>query len=47
MPSKAKSIKKPARAKPKTDYASPERLQKIFSALDQLFPKPAVARATT
>jgi len=26
-------------AKPKTDYASPERLQKIFSALDQLFPQ--------
>ena len=39
MPSKAKSIKKRARAKPKTDYASPERLQKIFSALDELFPQ--------
>ena len=39
MPSKAKSIKKPARAKPKTDYASPERLEKIFSALDELFPQ--------
>jgi len=75
MPSKAKSIKKPAvvarasrplsrerpapasgrgqdaratagetpalqrKAKPKTDYASPERLEKILSALDQLFPQ--------
>jgi endonuclease-3 len=39
MPSKAKSIKKPAKAKPKTDYVSPERLQKIFAALDQLFPQ--------
>jgi endonuclease-3 len=39
MASKAKSIKKSARAKPKTNYASPERLQKIFSALDQLFPQ--------
>ena len=39
MPSKAKSIKKRARAKPKTDYTSPERLQKIFSALDELFPQ--------
>jgi endonuclease-3 len=26
-------------AKPKTNYLSPERLQKIFSALDQLFPQ--------
>jgi endonuclease-3 len=39
MPSKAKSIKKQARAKPRTDYASPERLEKIFSALDELFPQ--------
>jgi endonuclease-3 len=39
MPSKAKSSKKPTRAKPKTDYTSPERLQKIFAALDQLFPQ--------
>jgi endonuclease-3 len=39
MPSKTKSVKKGARAKPKADYASPERLQKVFSALDQLFPQ--------
>jgi endonuclease-3 len=26
------------KAKPKTDYTSPERLHKIFSALDELFP---------
>jgi endonuclease-3 len=39
MPSKTKSARKEARGKPKTDYASPERLQKIFSALDQLFPQ--------
>jgi endonuclease-3 len=39
MPSKAKSIKKRAKAKPKRDYVSPERLQKIFAALDQLFPQ--------
>src|SRR5208337_1811741 len=26
------------KAKPKTDYTSPERLKKIFSALDELFP---------
>jgi endonuclease-3 len=39
MPSKAKSIKKQARAKPKTDYTSPQRLKKIFSALDELYPQ--------
>jgi endonuclease-3 len=39
MASKAKSIKKPARAKTKTNYVSLERLQKIFTALDQLFPQ--------
>jgi endonuclease III len=27
------------KAKPKQDYTSPERLQKIFSALDKLFPQ--------
>jgi endonuclease-3 len=27
------------KAKPKADYTSPERLQKLFSALDQLFPQ--------
>jgi len=27
------------KAKPKPDYTSPERLQKVFSALDQLFPQ--------
>ena len=39
MPSKAKSIKQRGKAKPKRDYVSPERLQKIFAALDQLFPQ--------
>jgi endonuclease-3 len=39
MASKAKSIKKSARAKAKRDYVSPARLQKIFAALDQLFPQ--------
>ncbi len=39
MPRKTKSPNKEARAKPKTNYVSPERLQKIFSALDQLFPQ--------
>ena len=38
MPGKTKSIKKQARAKPETDYTSPGRLKKIFSALDELFP---------
>ena len=39
MPSKAKSIKQRGKAKPKRDYVSPERVQKIFAALDQLFPQ--------
>ncbi len=39
MPSKTKSPRKPAKAKPKTNYNSPERMRKIFSALDQLFPQ--------
>jgi endonuclease-3 len=39
MPSKTKSAKKEARAKPKMSYVAPERLQKVFSALDQLFPQ--------
>jgi endonuclease-3 len=39
MTSKSKSVKKGARAKAKTDYRSPERLQKVFAALDQLFPQ--------
>jgi len=30
---------KPAKVKPRTAYTSPERLQKIFSALDELFPQ--------
>jgi endonuclease III len=34
-----KSPKQSAKAKPKAAYTSPERLQKIFSALDQLFPQ--------
>jgi endonuclease-3 len=39
MSSKTKPVKKGARAKAKTEYTSPERLQKIYSALDQLFPQ--------
>jgi len=36
----AKKTAKPARrSKPKIDYTAPERLQKIFAALDQLFPQ--------
>jgi len=38
MNTRIKSPKKSAKAKPKTAYTSPERLQKIFSALDQLLP---------
>ena len=45
MKTKIKSPKKPlkakpktAKAKPKTAYTSPARMQKIFSALDQLYP---------
>ncbi len=36
---KAKSTAKPRPAKAKIDYSSPERLGKIFAALDQLFPR--------
>jgi len=39
MKTKMKSSKQPPKAKPKAAYTSPERLQKIFSALDQLFPQ--------
>lgn len=39
MKPRTKSPKKSARAKPKAEYTSPARLQKIFSALDQLFPQ--------
>jgi endonuclease-3 len=43
MPGKLKSTKKPAdvrpKAKPKTAYTSSDRLQKIFAALDKLFPQ--------
>jgi len=39
MKTKLKPPKKPAKAKPRRDYTSPERLTKIFSALDQLFPQ--------
>jgi endonuclease-3 len=39
MTRKTKSAKKGARAKAKVDYVSPERLQKVFAALDQLFPQ--------
>jgi len=43
MPGKLQSSQKPLavkrpKAKPKSAYTSPERLQKIFAALDQLFP---------
>ena len=38
MKTKIKSPKRPAKAKPKTAYTSPARMQKIFSALDQLYP---------
>ena len=39
MKTRIKSSKQSAKAKPKRAYTSPERLQKIFSALDQLFPQ--------
>jgi endonuclease-3 len=39
MPTQTKAIKKQAKAKRKADYTSPDRLQMIFSALDQLFPQ--------
>ena len=38
MKTKIKSPKRPVKAKPKTAYTSPARMQKIFSALDQLYP---------
>ena len=38
MRTKIKSPKRPVKAKPKTAYTSPARMQKIFSALDQLYP---------
>ncbi|SPE22204.1 Endonuclease III [Acidobacteriia bacterium SbA2] len=47
MPGKLKSTRKPANVRPKTKpksaYTSPERLRKIFAALDQLFPQPQCA----
>jgi endonuclease-3 len=39
MKTRMKSSKQSGKAKLKTAYTSPERLQKIFSALDQLFPQ--------
>jgi endonuclease-3 len=39
MPAKTKSIKKSSKPKAKIDYTSPARLQKIFAALDALFPQ--------
>ncbi|HEV2494395.1 MAG TPA: endonuclease III [Terriglobia bacterium] len=33
------AAKRPAARKPRKDYTSPERLAKIFAALDQLFPQ--------
>ena len=43
MKTRIKPPKKSAKAKPKTAYTSPERLQKIFSTLDQLFPQAQTA----
>lgn len=37
--SKRKTTRKAPAARKKIDYTSPERLQKIFAALDQLFPR--------
>ena len=39
MPTKAKSSKHAGKSKAKTDYTAPARLQKIFTALDRLFPQ--------
>ena len=39
MSPKAKAKKRAPAAKPKVDYTSPERLNRIFAALDQLFPQ--------
>ncbi len=39
MPAKARPGRQARARKPATDYTSPERLQKIFRALDDLFPK--------
>jgi endonuclease-3 len=39
MPTQAKSARESAKAKPRADYTSPARLERIFSALDQLFPQ--------
>jgi endonuclease III len=39
MPAKAKATKRQRGAKPKIDYTSPQRLEKIFTALDTLFPQ--------
>jgi endonuclease-3 len=39
MPAKTKSTKQGSNPKTKIDYTSPARLQKIFAALDGLFPR--------
>jgi endonuclease-3 len=39
MSPRAKAKKRAQAAKPKVDYTSPERLNRIFAALDQLFPQ--------
>jgi endonuclease III len=39
MPTKNKSAKQPGKTSPKMDYTSPARLQKVFAALDTLFPQ--------
>ncbi len=43
MTAKTKAAKKSGAKKPKIDYTSPARLQKIFAALDQLFPRATCA----
>jgi len=43
MKTRINSPKKPAKAKSKTAYTSPARMQKIFSALDQLYPNAETA----
>ena len=36
---RVRAAKRPRAAKPRRDYTSPERMAKIFAALDQLFPQ--------
>jgi endonuclease-3 len=39
MSGRAKATKKSGKVNPKIDYTSPKRLQKIFTALDRVFPQ--------